>query len=148
MRPRFGTSLAAALLDSLTNKTLDSASARFRTGEEFCFSCHAPVECLIHGSNYLLWGGSCLSRIDDGALWRGQPDSVADHNFGFTEAPRSRVNCHPSECGTIALRSGNGDMDNFRHYVGKAEDFERAFVRHHRHFFPHGEPGGDNVLAG
>lgn len=105
MRLHFGTSLGAAFLDSLTNKTLDSASARLRIGEEFCFGCHAPVECLVHSGNYLLWGGSCLSRIDDGPLCRGQPDSVADHNFGFTEAPRCRVDRDP-----WGKRNGNASL--------------------------------------
>jgi hypothetical protein len=55
-------------------------------------------------------------------------DNVADHNVGLSKAPRRRVYRDPRRCGTISLRSGDGEMDDLEYHIGKPKDIERAIV--------------------
>lgn len=54
----------------------------------------------------LFRGGSCLGRIDNRAHGRGQSDSIADHDIGFPELPRSRVDRDPSASTRELLKLG------------------------------------------
>jgi hypothetical protein len=128
MRLRFGISMAASLLDNLSNKALDSASARLRNVEEFRFRRHAAVERLADGDCYLLGGSSRLGRIDDRARCRSHAHSVADYDVGFAEASRCRVDRDARKSGAVTPCSGNGEMNDVGHHVGKPEDVERTLV--------------------
>ncbi|MGH8011865.1 MAG: hypothetical protein ACREQ4_05135 [Candidatus Binataceae bacterium] len=86
-----------------------------------------PVEYLARSGNYPLWSCSRSGCIDDGARGRGQPDSIADDNFGLAEVPRSRVD-RLWMLNDSAVLWGHSEMNGLRHHVGKTKNVERTLV--------------------